>query len=211
MELIKPVVTLDKPVYIGATVLDLSKLIMMEFWYKVLKVKYPTCTLCFTDTDSFLIDIPTDDLYQDLEELKDCLDLSNYPKNHPLFDPKNKAVLGKFKDETAGNVIQEFVGLRSKCYSLTTWEGESDKRVLKQKSTAAGVKKAVQVSLNHEMYKSTLINETDCYITQNLLRSYNHTIHSVTQTKVGLTAYDDKRYLLKDSITTRAHGHYLNE
>ena len=79
----------------------------------------------------------------------------------------------------------------------------------KQKNTAAGVKESVKNTLKHEEYKSTLLQEEDKMITQKLLRSYKHQVHSVTQTKIGLTAYDDKRYLV-DGVTTRAHGHYLN-
>ena len=210
VELTKPLVKLDKPIYIGPTVLDISKLIMQKFWYGVVKEKFPDCSLCFTDTDSLLIDIPTDDLYRVLVSIKDHLDLSNYPKDHSLYDPRNKAVLGKFKDECAGNLIQEFVGLRSKCYSLLVWEDSDGELKKKQKSTAAGVKKAVRSSLHHDLYKSALINEEDAMITQKLLRSYNHIVHSVTQTKIGLTAYDDKRYLLNDGIMSRAYGHYLN-
>ena len=58
------------------------------------------------DTDSLLVDIPTEDLYEDIREIKDHLDLSNYPKEHHLYDPRNKAVLAKFKDECSGNVVQ---------------------------------------------------------------------------------------------------------
>ncbi len=79
----------------------------------------------------------------------------------------------------------------------------------KQKNTAAGVKESVKNTLKHEEYKNTLFQEEDKMITQKLLRSYKHQVHSVTQTKIGLTAYDDKRYLV-DGVTTRAHGHYLN-
>ena len=209
VELVKPVVVLDKPIYVGVTVLDSSKLIMSGFWYDVIKPMFPNCTLCFTDTDSLLIDVPTDDLYRDILNIKHQLDLSNYKQNHPLYDPTNKAVLGKFKDECAGSIIQEFVGLRSKCYSMLVHESE-DEIVLKQINKAAGVKKPIRSSLHHELYKTVLFKEKDHLINQNLLRSYNHTIFSASETKVGLTAYDDKRYLLNDNISSRAHGHYLN-
>ena len=206
VELAKPTIELNKPIYVGAAVLDLSKLIMMNFWYRIFKPTFPGATLCFTDTDSLLIDVPTDNLYRDLAAIKDHLDLSNYPQDHPLYDPSNKAVLGKFKDECSGKVIKEFIGLRSKCYSILIQENEEEK----QKSTAAGVKKCVKKSIHHEHYRSTLESELDYHVTQNLLRSYKHTIFSVSQKKIALTAYDDKRYLLNDSIHTRAYGHYLN-
>ena len=98
------------------------------------------------------------------------------------------------------------MGLRSKCYSLLV----HDKDESKQKSTAAGVKKAVKKTLRHQQYKDTLLKEEDTYITQNTLRSYKHQVYSVTESKIGLSPYDNKRYLLSDSISTRAHGHYLN-
>ena len=63
-------------------------------------------TLFISDTDSLLADIQSDDLYEDIKDIKDHLDLSNYPKDHHLYDPKNRAVLGKFKDECEGNIIQ---------------------------------------------------------------------------------------------------------
>ena len=219
VELIKPVVKLNKPVYVGATVLELSKLTMFEFWYNVIKPRFPSCTLCFTDTDSLLIDVPTSDLYADIIDIKEHLDLSNYPESHKLYDPSNKACLGKFKDECSGNIITQFVGLRSKCYSLLVDKSlqkikdggnKEESGQVEQKNVAAGVKKAVKNFLEHEKYQQTLSSERDHMITQNLLRSYQHTVHSVTQTKVGLTAYDDKRHLLDDGETTRAHGHYLN-
>ena len=159
-----------------------------------------------SDTDSLLVDIPTDDLYRDLADLKDHMDFSNYPQDHPLYDPSNKAVLNKFKDECAGRVVKEFIGLRSKCYSILLQDGDTEK----QKKAAAGVKKSIQKSLHHELYCQTLESENDLYITQKMLRSDKHTVYSVTQTKIGLSALDMKRYLV-DSIKTRAFGHYLNE
>ena len=118
VELVKPNVVLDKPIYAGATILDLSKLLMFEFYYKVLKTNITEIKLVFTDTDSFLLDIPTEDIYDDLKRLENYFDFSNYPKDHPLYSTQNKAVVGKFKDETAGVPIEEFIGLRSKCCSI---------------------------------------------------------------------------------------------
>ena len=153
------------------------------------------------------MDIPTDDLYRDLADMKEHLDLSNYPKDHPLYDPSNKAVVNKFKDECAGNIIKEFIGLRAKCYSILVQEPEG----YKQKSTAAGVKKSVQKSIHHEIYKQTLETENDFYITQKLLKSNKHVIHSIDQTRVGLTTFDNKCFLLEDGVHTWAYGHYLNK
>ena len=88
---------------------------------------------------------------------------------------------------------------------------QKKKGIKRHRSTAAGVKtKVAKKKLKHDMYRNTLINHNDQFVTQKILRSYNHTVSNVTQHRIGLTAYDDKRYILNDGISTRAHGHYRN-
>ena len=154
--------------------------------------------MVFTDTDSFLLNIPTEDIYDDLKRLENYFDFSNYPKDYPLYSTQNKAVLGNFKDETTGVPIEKFIGLRSKCYSIKVRDGS--------KATAAGVTKALAKHITHERYRQTLINQEDYFITQKTIRSENHDIFTIKQNKVGLTSYDDKRYLLENE--TLAYGHY---
>lgn len=84
-------------------------------------------TLCFSDTDSFLYSIRTEDVFRDMEKHKHLYDTSDYPPNHFLYDEKNKKVLGKMKDETKGNPIIELIGLRSKMYSLTLMKEDKKK------------------------------------------------------------------------------------
>ena len=108
---IKPVLTLDKPVYDGFSILYLSKLLMYEFHYNYIKTKYDA-KLLFTDTDGLVYEIETDDVYKDFYEDKDLLDLSNYPQDSNFFDPVNKKVIGQMKDEFKGKIISEFVGLK---------------------------------------------------------------------------------------------------
>jgi len=84
---------LNKPVYTGMTILENSKLLMYDFYYNILKARYrPRCDLVYTDTDtdSLLLDIQTDDLYQDMNEHKWLYDTSNYPIEHPLYNATNK-------------------------------------------------------------------------------------------------------------------------
>ena len=215
VELAQSNILLDKPIYVGFTVLELSKLLMYKFHYDVMKPNFSESVLCFTDTDSFLYHIKCSNLYSEhLYRLRNYFDFSNLAVDHPLFSNENRAVVGKFKDETAGVPIQEFIGLRSKCYSILTGTG-------KQKNTAAGVKKCVRdKELNHELYREVLKDPVmittsdqpleDHYIHQMTFRSHDHTVYTVDQYKVGLTRYDDKRWILKDGVTTRPHGHYLN-
>ena len=90
IEKIKPVVKLNKPIYAGLAILDLSKLHMYEFYYDVLKPKYDkNVKLSYTDTDSYVIDVETEDLYEDLQQLNEFMDFSDCPKEHPNYDPAN--------------------------------------------------------------------------------------------------------------------------
>ena len=109
---------LNKPVYTGMTILDNSKILMYDFFYNELKKNYgPKCELLYTDTDSLLLEIETDDIYKDIETNKNLYDTSDYPKEHPLYSDTNKKVLRKMKDECKGTSITECVCLRPKMYS----------------------------------------------------------------------------------------------
>ena len=129
---------LNKPVYTGMTILDKSKILMYDFFYNHLKKQYgEKCELLYTDTDSLLLDIETEDVYKDIERNKSFYDTSDYPEDHPLFSKVNKKVLGKMKDECEGIPISEYVGLRSKMYSVMT-EGKSEQRIEKIKKDFSG-------------------------------------------------------------------------
>ena len=119
----KTSITLNKPIYLGFCILDISKALMYDFHYNVMKKKYGSkIQLCLTDTDSFLYDIETEDACLDMTENMEIFDTSNYPKDHFLFNLENKKVLGKIKDETAGVPPLSLVGLRSKMYSFKVSE-----------------------------------------------------------------------------------------
>ena len=142
----KEKVVLNKPIYVGMSVLDLSKHLMYSFYYNNIKTKYTDQVhLCYTDTDSIILHVQTEDIYRDMQANLSDYDTSNYPADHPLFSNANKKVIGKFKDELGGKLMTEFVGIRPKMYSYT---GEdSGKR-------AKGVKKSVlKKTITHEDYK----------------------------------------------------------
>jgi len=104
---------------VGFSILEISKLIMYEFYYDYLKPKYlDRCKLLFTDTDSFCCHIQTEDLYKDMAENIELFDNSNFEQTHPLYTKTNHRIVGKFKRETGSLVPLEFVGNRSKMYSL---------------------------------------------------------------------------------------------
>ena len=112
---IKPILTLNKPIYVGFSILELRKSLMYEFHYKYIKNKFDA-KLLFTDTDSLVYDIKTKDVYEDFYLDKDLFDLSDYPLHSKFFDPVNKKVIGKMKDEFIVKTISEFGGLKSKMY-----------------------------------------------------------------------------------------------
>ena len=99
---IKPVLTLDKPIYGGFSILDLNKLLMYGFHYNYIERKY-SATLLFTDTDSLVYEIETNDVYEDFYRDRNLFDFSDYPQDSKFFDPVNKKVIGKVKDEFRKN------------------------------------------------------------------------------------------------------------
>ena len=94
-------VVLNKPIYLGQAILDISKTLMYDFHYGYIKLKYgELARILFTDTDSLCYEIQTDDFYKDIaEDVPKWFDTSNYPKGHPIQSEKNKKVLGMMKDE----------------------------------------------------------------------------------------------------------------
>ena len=143
---------MNKPVHLGLSILELSKILMYEFWYDYVKPKYgEKVKLCYMDTDSFIVYIKTDDIYKDIaEDVETRFDTSNYELDRPLPKGKNKKVIGLMKDELGGKIMTKFVGLRAKTYSYLIDDGSEDKK-------AKGTKKCViKRKLKFENYKNCL-------------------------------------------------------
>ena len=149
MEMKKTEIKLNKPIYLGQAVLDISKTLMFEFWYDYLNPMYgDKIRLCYTDTDSFIMHIKTEDFYKDINaDVDKWFDTSNFDKNdnRPLEIGKNKNVLGKFKDEIGGKIMTKFCGLRAKTYLFLIDECTDDNyeknKIMNKK--AKGAKKCV--------------------------------------------------------------------
>ena len=201
---IKEIITLNKPAYVGMCILDLSKTLMYDFHYNYIKQHYGSkAKLLFTDTDSLTYEIEAEDVYSDFWKDKDLFDNSDYPESSPYFYKKNKKVIGKFKDEAAGIIISEFVGLRSKMYSYIKEDKEEEKKL-------KGIKKnVVEQNIKQQDYLNTLFNMKQMHHKMKTIRSQNHLIRSYEINKVSLSCYDDKRYILEDGIHSYAYGHYL--
>ena len=140
IEMKKTNVKINKPLYLGMSTLDISKTLMYEFWYDYVKPKYKDkAKLCYMDTDSFVINIFTEDFFEDINnDVERWFDTSNYDKNdkRPLQIGVNKKVIGMFKDELGGKIMKEFCTLRAKTY---TYLMENDSETKKAK----GIKRYV--------------------------------------------------------------------
>ena len=203
---------LNKPIYLGMSILDISKNLMYNFHYNYIKPKYEDrAKLLFTDTDSLCYEIKTEDFYEDISpDVHKWFDTSNYPKEnadrdgHKSYIPTgvNKKVPGLFKDECGGKQMTEFIGLRPKLYASNV-EGVGES------------KRAKGVKTNTVKKDITLANYRECLYSGNpqtrsmcVIRSRLHELHSERITKIALCPKDDKRIILEDKISTLAIGHY---
>ena len=191
----------DKPTPVGASILDLSKLSLYKFHYEQMVPRYSAAKLklAYKDTDSLLYCVETENLYQDMAGFKHLLDLSDYPKDHFLYDPTNKKVPLTMTDELQGKVLREVVCLRSKLYSIDFVGGK--------KQSAKGVAKSVKKTLHHDLFKKCLLSKEQVTKTMFQLKSVNHQIVVNSVEKIALSAFDDKRYILNDGIASLAYGH----
>ena len=123
-------VVMNKPVYLGQAILDLSKTIMYEFHYDYMKRKYDDdeLKLCYMDTDSLIYSIKAEDFYKDIaDDVETRFDTSGYVPDRPLPVGKTKKVIGLMKDELGGEIMKEFVSLRPKMYSYEVGNSEPTK------------------------------------------------------------------------------------
>ena len=130
IEMNKTRVKMNKPIYLRLSILDISKILMYEFWYDYMKQKYGNdVKLCYMDTDSFVMTIKTEDFYKDIaNDVEKRFDASNYEVDRPLLTGKNKKVIGLMKDELGGRIMTEFITLRPKAYTYLTDDGKEDKK-----------------------------------------------------------------------------------
>ena len=196
-------VKMNKPIYLGLSILDISKILMYEFWYDYMKPKYNNnVKLCYMDTDSFVMNIKTKDFYKDIaNDVEDRFDTSNYEVNRPLPTGKNKKVIGLMKDELGGKVITEFVGLIPKTYSYLTDDCKEDKN-------AKGTKKCViKIWIKFNDYKNCLLKDEVVLKSQQRCRSKGHDVYTENINKIALSSIDDKRLIASDKIKSYPYGY----
>ena len=200
-EMGKVKVVMNKPVYLGQAILDLSKIIMYEFHCDYMVPKYgKNIKLCYMDTDSYIFDIKTEDFYKDTAgDVETRFDTSGY-KDRPLPVGKNKKVIGLMKDEIGGEIMKEFVSLRPKMYSYRVGNSEPKK--------CKGIKKCVvKKTITFDDYKDCLFKGRNVHKSQLLFRSDKHEIRTLEVNKLALNSQDDKRISI-DGIASYAMGHY---
>ena len=188
---------MDKAIYVGFAILELSKLHMYETNYDTLQPYFgeENLQLHYIDTDGMILSMKTKDIIKDLKNLDDIFDFSNLDENHELYSNKNKKVIGKFKIETPKNVIiDEFVCLRSKAYSFKCKDNIDSKNKIK------GISKSQSKHIKFEEYYNCLFGgeyqkECDNYI----IPSLSHEMYLQKVKKSTLSLFDDKRCYINET------------
>ena len=166
---------MDKAIYVGLSILELSKLHMYETYYDTIQPYFgqENLQLHYIDTDVMILSMNTKDIIKDLKNLEDILNFSNLGENHELFSNKNKKVIGEYKIETPKGIwIDEFVCLRSKAYSFKCKDNIESKNKIK------GISKFQSKHVEFEEYKNCLDGkeyQREC--NNYILRSIDHEMH----------------------------------
>ena len=200
----KTQIILNKPIYLGFTILELSKLLMYNFFYNVLVPKWKdNIELLYIDTDAFVLNIQTEDLYKDIESdlvLKDEFDFSDYLNtDSPIMfygDEKNrhKKVIGKMKDELGGKPMFEWIALRSKCYDYS-YINQADETITNKIKNKGIQKCVIKKNMNIDQFKESLFKNLNHYETVHSLHSKKHEMLITSMKKLALNRFDTKRWI----------------
>ena len=207
IEMNKTNIKMNKPIYLGQSILDISKTLMYEFWYDYLKPKYTdNIKLRYADADSFVIEVKTEDLYADISaDVKKWFDTSNYDEidNRPLTIGINKKVPGLFKDELGGKIMTEFCTIRAKTCAFAVDDG---KKIKENKKAIETKKCVIKKDLILQDYKKSLFNDEVIIKSQLRFKSGYHDVYTEKINKIALSCNDDKRIQTFDKITTYPYG-----
>ena len=155
----------------------------------------------FTDTDSLMYEIKTEDIYENFGYNKEMLDFGNYSSKSKYYDDSNKLVIGKMEDETAGTAIEEFVGLKPKMYSYLVNDNSEHKK-------AKGVNGNVVATIRHNEYKVVLLNKKCLRHSMNRIQSKDHKIGTYEINKMSLSCFDEKIYIPNNRCDGLALGYH---
>lgn len=199
-------VYMTKPMIVGTAILEISKCRMYEFHYDfILNYFRPSaCQIQYTDTDSFLYNFKCDDFYEFMKRFPYKFDTSDFPENNTYGIRRiNKKEIGIMKDEFNGELVKEFIGLRSKMYTIKTCNNKVQKR-------GKGVKKNIlHKQLTFRDYKRCLVEQCNLIKNQTTIKSSLHSVYTITNPKKVLDPFDDKRFIIPNTFNTLAWGHYM--
>ena len=191
----------NSPFPIAATILDLAKLHLYNYFYNILKPTFEPdkVNLIMTDTDSIIFSVNTQNFFEKYKRLP-LFDFSNFKKESSLYSNQNQKALLFFKDENPNDFIKEFIGLRSKLYVIKTVTNQEDKKAKgynkKFKDTLLSYEKYKKCHEDLDLYRSPLIT----------IRGIDHQLYTVLQNKVVLNNFDNKMYICNCNIHTYFYG-----
>ena len=168
---------------------------MYEFHYKYVKNKFDA-KLLLADTDSLVYEIKTGDFYEDFYQDNNLFDFSDYPLDSKFFDLVNKKVIGKMKDGFKRGIVSEFIGLKSKIYSLSSVDDE-------EVTKAKGVNKKIR----HEEFVDVLFNKIVIRHNMKKIQSKLYRLGTYDNCKISLSCFDDKKYIVDDGSNSLAYFH----
>ena len=199
----KAKVKMNKPIYLGLSILEISKTLTYEFWYDYMKPKYANnVKLCYMDTDSFIMNIKRNNFYEDIaSDIENRFDTSYYGVNRPLPTGKNKKVISLMKDKLGGKIIMEFVTLRPKTYSFLTDDDKEDKKAKVTKKCI--IKKMIKFN----DYKKCFLDDEVILKSQQRFISKKHNVYTENINKIALSNNDDKRIVSSNKISSYPYGY----
>uniref|UniRef100_A0ABD2WMC5 DNA-directed DNA polymerase n=1 Tax=Trichogramma kaykai TaxID=54128 RepID=A0ABD2WMC5_9HYME len=205
IQLSRMTITIDKPVYVGLSVLDISKTLVYRFHYDYMRDRFGSnCKVLYTDTDSLVYEIRKQDVYEVMKSDIHEFDTYDYPADNPFQMPRpqeNSKKLGLMKDESNSKIMLRVVGLRSKMYSVEIQHGSSIKKIKGVKSSV--VKKTITFDDYVECLRENIIISRE----QHNIRSRLHVLRSEKERKIALSPHDDKRYLVPGTVDTLPWSH----
>ena len=193
----------NKPIYLGLSILEISKILMYEFWYDYMKPKYnDNIKLCYMDTDSSVMNIKTEHFYKDVtNDVEKRFDTSYYEVNRPLPTGKYIKVIGLMKDELERKIITEFVTLRPKTCSYLI-------NVCKEDKKAKGTKKCIiKRMIKFNDYKNCLLKDEVISKSQQRFINKKHDVYTENINKMASSHNDDKKIVSLDKITSYPYGY----
>ncbi|CAB0044282.1 unnamed protein product, partial [Trichogramma brassicae] len=207
IQLSKTSVTIDKPVYVGFSILDISKTQLYRFHYDFMLDRFGSnCKVLYTDTDSLVYEIRRQNVYEVMKKHEDNInefDTFDYKKDKSIRNAITSGKLqkiGLMKDELCGKILRRFCGLRSKMYSVDIQNGGFIKKIKGIKSSV------VKNTITFDDYLQCLRENTIISREQHNIRSRLHVLRSEKERKIALSPHDDKRYLVPGTVDTLPWG-----